>query len=51
MGRPLQAYWEEALGRPLEVEVLETALTGSTECRFGIALGKGPVVKDGRRKT
>jgi hypothetical protein len=34
----LQAFWEAALGRPLEVEMLETALAGSTECRFRIRL-------------
>jgi hypothetical protein len=46
----LQTYWEEALGRPLKVEVLETALTGSTECRFRIELGDGPAADVRRRK-
>jgi hypothetical protein len=47
----LRTFWEEALGRPLQVEVLETALTGSTECRFRIDLGKGPAAKGGRGKA
>lgn len=34
----LKAYWEAALGRPLKVEVLETALTGADQCRFRIEL-------------
>jgi hypothetical protein len=36
----LQAYWEAALARPLEIAVLETALTGARECRFRIDLGR-----------
>lgn len=32
------AYWSEVLGRPVEVEVLETAISGGTECRFRILL-------------
>jgi hypothetical protein len=34
----LRAFWEAALGRPLKVEVLETALSGSRECRFRIEI-------------
>ena len=34
----LKTYWEAALGRPLKVDVFETALTGADECRFRIAL-------------
>jgi hypothetical protein len=37
----VRAYWSEVLGRAVEVEVLETAITGSTECRFRIDLGQG----------
>jgi hypothetical protein len=32
----VKAYWSEVLGRPVEVEVLETAISGGTECRFKI---------------
>jgi hypothetical protein len=34
----VRTYWSEVLGRPVEVEVLETAIGGSTECRFKITL-------------
>jgi len=34
----VRAFWSEVLGRPVGVEVLETAITGSTECRFKIEL-------------
>ena len=34
----VRRYWEGVLGRPVRVEVLETALTGSRECRFRITL-------------
>jgi hypothetical protein len=37
----LQGYWEAALGRPLGISVLETALSGARECRFRIDLGHG----------
>lgn len=33
-----QAYWEEVLGRKVTVDVMETALTGSKECRFKVNL-------------
>jgi predicted hydrocarbon binding protein len=35
----VRTYWTEVLGRPVDVEVVETALTGSTECRFKVSLG------------
>jgi len=34
----VRTYWSEVLGRPVAVDALETAITGSTECRFKIAL-------------
>ena len=34
----VRAFWEGVLGRPVRVEVLETALTGAPECRFRITL-------------
>jgi len=34
----IKTFWEEALGRPVKVDVLETALTGSKECRFRIEM-------------
>jgi hypothetical protein len=34
----VRTYWTEVLGRSVAVEVLETALTGSTECRFRVNL-------------
>ncbi len=34
----VETYWSEVLGRRVHVDVLETALTGSTECRFRIDL-------------
>lgn len=37
-GAFVRMYWSEVLGRPVEVEILETAVTGSTECRFRITL-------------
>lgn len=33
-----ERYWQEVLGRPVTVDVLETAITGGTECRFKITL-------------
>ena len=30
----VEKYWEGALGRPVQVEVLETCLTGAKECKF-----------------
>jgi len=35
----VRTFWEGVLGRPVGVEVLETALSGSSECRFRISLG------------
>jgi hypothetical protein len=37
-GAFVRTYWSEVLGRPVKVDVLETAITGSTECRFRITL-------------
>ena len=34
----VEKYWEGALGRPLRVEVKETAITGADECKFIIHL-------------
>ncbi len=34
----IQNQWENALGRPLKVEVKETALSGADECKFVIHL-------------
>jgi hypothetical protein len=32
------AYWQGVLGRPVTVDVLETAISGGSECRFRIDL-------------
>jgi len=32
----VREMWQEALGRPVKVELLRTALTGSNECEFAI---------------
>lgn len=32
------AYWQAVLGRSVNVEVLETAISGGSECRFKISL-------------
>lgn len=34
----VEKYWEGALGRPVRVEVKETAITGGDECKFIIHL-------------
>jgi hypothetical protein len=34
----VEKYWEAALGRPVRVEVKETAITGAEECKFIIHL-------------
>jgi hypothetical protein len=34
----VEKYWESALGRPVRVEVKETAITGADECKFIIHL-------------
>ena len=34
----VQAHWETVLGRPLKVELGETAITGAEECKFIIHL-------------
>jgi len=33
----VKMWWEEVLGKPIEVELLESAISGSNECRFHIA--------------
>jgi hypothetical protein len=35
----VRTFWSEVLGRPLKVDVMETAITGAKECRFRITLG------------
>lgn len=35
-----KAYWEIVLGQPVEVEVLESLLTGAPSCRFAVQLPK-----------
>ncbi len=34
----VEKYWEGALGRPVEAEVIETTLSGAEECKFIIHL-------------
>jgi len=34
----VQAYWSKVLGLPVKVKVLETAVTGATECKFEITI-------------
>jgi hypothetical protein len=34
----VEKYWEGALGRPVQVEIKETTLTGADECKFIIHL-------------
>ena len=34
----VEKYWEGALGRPVQVEVKETAISGANECKFIIHL-------------
>jgi predicted hydrocarbon binding protein len=34
----VEKYWETALGRPIKVDVIATALTGADECKFVIYL-------------
>lgn len=34
----VKTFWEAVLGRPVEVNVLETAISGAEECRFMIRL-------------
>ncbi len=34
----VEKYWEGALGRPVRVEVKETAITGADECKFIVHL-------------
>lgn len=36
----VEGYWEGVLGRPVEVEVLATALQGASECSFKIELSR-----------
>ena len=34
----VQKYWEGILGRPVQVELLESAVSGAEECRFAVHL-------------
>ena len=34
----VKSFWEQVLGRPVEVEVVRSAVTGDTECEFKITL-------------
>ncbi len=34
----LKSYWEEVLGRPVRVEILESVVSGGKQCRFAIHL-------------
>ncbi len=34
----VEKYWEGALGRPVQIEVVETCLTGAEECKFIVHL-------------
>jgi len=36
----VRTWWEAVLDRPVKVDILETALTGSHQCRFRITMGK-----------
>ncbi len=36
----VEKYWEGILGRPVKVELGETAISGADECRFVICLGR-----------
>jgi hypothetical protein len=37
----VRTWWEAVLGNPVKVDILETAMTGSHQCRFRITMGKG----------
>ncbi len=37
----VRTWWEAVLGKPAKVDILETALTGSNQCRFRVTKGKG----------
>ncbi len=34
----VQKYWEYVLGKPVQVEILESAISGAKECKFAIHL-------------
>jgi hypothetical protein len=34
----MEKYWEGILGRPVKVELGDTAISGATECKFVIYL-------------
>lgn len=34
----VKRYWEEVLGRPLEVELVHSAISGAEECKFAVHL-------------
>lgn len=35
----IKSYWEEILGRPVRVEILESVISGGKACRFAVRLG------------
>ena len=37
----VEKTWELILGRPVQVEILESAISGATECKFVIHLQSG----------
>jgi hypothetical protein len=37
----VRTWWEAVLGQPVKVDILETGLTGSHQCRFRITMEKG----------
>jgi len=36
----IKSYWEEVLGKPIRVEILESVISGGKECRFAIYIPK-----------
>jgi hypothetical protein len=34
----VKKYWEAVLGKPVDVDVLQTAISGATECKFAIRI-------------
>ncbi len=34
----VEKYWEKVLGKPVEVEILQSAISGAKECKFAIHL-------------
>jgi hypothetical protein len=44
----IKSYWEEVLGKPVGVEILESVISGGKECRFAIYLPKDAEKANGR---